>query len=91
MMLYTIVAKAENIEDTRAAYAEWRSDCAGMFTTEIHDANDVLVGYISSGLLDEDPTMVADGTDVYPNAQPMEVLDGLGYHIYIANADGADL
>lgn len=91
MMLYTIIAKAENIEATRKAYSEWRSDCDGMFITEVHDGNGVLVGYISSGFLDEDPTMVADGTDVYPNTQPMEVLDELGYSLYTASDDSTSV
>lgn len=91
MMLYTIIAKAENIEATREAYANWRSDTVGMFTTGLADSSGELVAYIASGFLEDDPTMVADGTDVYPNTQPMEVLDELGYSLYTASVDSTSV
>ena len=91
MMLYTIIAYAQNIEAVRDAYANWRSDCAGMFTTGLADSTGKLVAYISSGFLDEDPTMVADGTEVYPNTSPQEVIDELGYSLFISDDDSASV
>lgn len=87
MMLYTIIAGASTVEATREAYANWRSDCSGMFTTALTDSSGEVVAYISSGFLEDDPTMIADNTEVYPNTQPQEVIDELGYSLFIADVD----
>lgn len=47
-----------------------------------------LVAYVSSGFLDDDPTMVADNTDVYPNTSASEVISELGYSLFVGDDSG---
>lgn len=79
-MIYTIIVQAKDQAEAQLAFAEWRDDCAGLFTTPLYKDGE-LVAYITNGWFEQEPRGVFADAFVSNSESVMSVIDGLGYSL----------
>lgn len=79
-MIYTIIVQAKDQAEAQQAFAEWRDDCQGLFTTPLHKGGE-LVAYITNGWFKQEPRGVFADAFVSNGEDVMSVIEGLGYSL----------
>ena len=87
-MIYTVIVQADDQADAQVAFAEWRSDCDGLFTTPLFKDGE-LVAYVTNGFFEEEPRGVFADAFVSSGEDVLQVIDGLGYTLSSGDDDGA--